>query len=31
MNVIAKTKPNDANRVKMPEVVSLEPIEPDHK
>jgi hypothetical protein len=30
MNIIAKTKPNDANRVKMPEIVSLAPIEPGH-
>jgi hypothetical protein len=27
MDVIAKTKPNDAKRVKMPEIVSLTPIE----
>lgn len=27
MDVIAKTKPNDANRVKMPEIVSLTPID----
>jgi hypothetical protein len=31
MDVIAKTKPNDANRVQMPEIVSLAPIEPTHK
>jgi hypothetical protein len=30
MNIIAKTKPNDANQVKMPEIVSLAPIEPGH-
>jgi hypothetical protein len=30
MNIIAKTKPNDANRVKIPEMVSLAPIEPGH-
>jgi len=31
MDVIAKTKPNDANRIRMPEIVSLAPIEPAHK
>lgn len=30
MGIIAKTKPNDANRVKMPEIVSLAPIETGH-
>jgi hypothetical protein len=30
LSVIAKTKPNDANRVKMPEIVSLAPIQPAH-
>ena len=31
MDAIAKIKPNDANRVRMPEIVSLAPIEPTQK